>query len=411
MAVCLGRHPAIHCGPETHLYSRLATPQGQAALDPARWPDAAVDFVRSAPRGDDRDLAMFRPDADRVRAFLADRPPSAAALLEAIVGLPAQDAGKRRWAEKTPRHLQRLDVIREAWPDAAIIHMVRDPRPRAVSMTRVPFGSDSLVANLLDGVRRERRVSSSVEADPRTLSVRLEDLQAEPEATLRRVTEFLGETYDPVMLVPTEHAAPVTEREWWKRSATGAVHAADDAAWRRSMPDDVQRLAGLYCADSLRRYGYPEPRTPHAMVAVVPLGDRVIEDHESMALALARRDIIIKGLPTVTWRRLLRATSIVFWGPPTELIPTDVTRPWGWGAVWLLSLDLVSRWLRRRPARWVVPDASTAPTDPATSRPASRRRARTDPDRWLTAAVRLFARRIEPAGIATLPELPQGPSR
>jgi hypothetical protein len=311
-------------------------------------------------------------------------------------------------------------------------------------MTRVPFGADTLVANLLDGVRRERRASASVEADTRLLTVRLEDLQASPEATLRRVTEFLGEVYDPVMLVPTEHEASVTEREWWKRSATGVVRAADDAAWRRSMPDDVQRLAGLYCADSLRRYGYPDPRTPRATVAVIPLGDRVVDDHEALALDLAGRDIIIKGLPVVTWRRLLRATAIVFWGRSMDLTPTRVARPWGWGTALLLSLDLMRRWLRRRPAGWVVPEvdptvssgASTADDDittamltaamPDAATPAligaaspersaaggaSRRRRRTDPERWLSAAVRLFARRIDPSGIATLPGLPQGRSR
>jgi hypothetical protein len=412
MAVCLGRHPAIHCGPETHLFSRLAMPEGQLALDPASWPDAAVDFVCQGPGGADAEQVAPRPDAARVRAFLAARAPSAAAILEALVALPAADAGKRRWAEKTPRHLELLATIREAWPDAAIVHMVRDPRPRAVSMTQVPFGADTQVANLLDGMRREKRALAAVEADPRLLTVRLEDLQATPEATLRRVTDFLREPYDPVMLVPSDRAAPVTTREWWKRAATGAVHGVDDAAWRGTMPEDVQRFASLYCADQIRRYGYPGAREPRAIVEVVPPGDRIIEGHEPMALALARRDVLIKGLPLVTWRRLRRATAIVFWGPVGELVPPNTAHAWGWRAMLVLTLDLVLRRLQRRPAGWVLPNAAAdmAPDASASDDPAPPTVPRTSA-RWVAAIVRLLARRITPSEIEALPGLPQAASR
>ncbi len=382
MAVCLDRHPAIHCGPETHLFPRLAA-EGHGPLDPGRWPDAATDFVVR--------IAEPMPSLDRarVRAFLADRPPSAAAMMEALVALPAVDAGKRRWAEKTPRHLDHLRAIREAWPSAAVIRMVRDPRSRAVSMSRVPFGPESQVANLLDGLRRDRRAQAQVDADPRLLTVRLEDLQADPEPTLRGVCEFLGEPYDAAMLVASEHAAAVPSDEWWKRSATRPVTSAGSSTWPDMMPEDVQRFAGLYCAEQLERHGYGGARTAASVVAIVPWDDHLIRRNETLALALARRDTVLRGLGTVSWRRLRRTPNLVYWGPPGSLMPKSGQRG-GWRSLLALTLDLAVRRLQRRPAGWVRVDGSegSAPLVPHGKRVAQGMRAR-----CLGVAVRILARR------------------
>jgi hypothetical protein len=379
MAVCLDRHPAIHCGPETDLFARL-TAAGQGALDPSRWPDAATDLVvRIAaeawtdspaeapstsggpdllPDQDDAhpgpSTAASMPSLDRalVRAFLAGRLPSAAAVMEALVALPAAEAGKRRWAEKTPRHLDHLRTIREAWPSAAVIRMVRDPRSRAVSMSRVPFGPDSQVANLLDGLRRDRRAQVQVDADPRLLTVRLEDLQADPESTLQRVCEFLGEPYDAGMLVASEGAAAVPSGEWWKRSAIRPVTPTGSSTWPDMMPDDVQRFASLYCAEQLERHGYQGVRKAGSVVAIVPWDEHFIRRNEAFALALARRDMMLRGLATMSWRRLRRTPHLVYWGPSGSLMPKAGERG-GWGSLLAMTLDLAVRRLQRRPAGWV----------------------------------------------------------
>lgn len=408
MAVCLDRHPAIHCGPETHLFPRLGA-EGGAALDPARWPDAATDLVvriaadawtdaPAASTGPDRlpdqqvahpAPSMPQPDRARIRAFLAARPPSAAAVMEALVALPAADAGKRRWAEKTPRHLDHLGAIREAWPSAAVIRMVRDPRSRAVSMSRVPFGPGSQVANLLDGLRRDRRAQPQVDADPRLLTVRLEDLQADPEPTLRRVCEFLGEPYDTGMLVASEHAPAVTSTEWWKRSATRPVAPTGSSTWPDMMPEDVQRFASLYCAEQLERHGYGGGRRATSVVTVVPWDEHFIRRNETLALALARRDTMLRGLGTVSWRRLRRTPHLVYWGPPDALMPRAAQRG-GWRSLLALTVDLAVRRLRRRPAGWVREDGSQASGSEGTHR---KRVAAGLRARCLGLAVRILARR------------------
>ena len=40
----------------------------------------------------------------------------------------ARKEGKPRWAEKTPGNIAHIDRIWKAWPDAQIVHIIRDPR-------------------------------------------------------------------------------------------------------------------------------------------------------------------------------------------------------------------------------------------------------------------------------------------
>jgi hypothetical protein len=384
MAVCLDRHPAMYCGPETHLFARLATPAGQAALDPARWPDAAVDFVATLATAGDADPGMAPLDRDRIRAALAGRDASVAAVLESLVATRAAEAHKRRWVEKTPRHMDFLARIRQAWPDASVIHMVRDPRARAVSMSSVPFGPSSQVQNLLEGVRRDRRARPDLDADPRLITVRLEDLTSDPPAELGRVCAFLGEAYAPVMLEPAPRSSAVGAREWWKHQAVGAISAGPVDAWRDTMEPAVQRFASLYCADQIERYGYPDPRPARASLVVVPAGARVIRRHQPAALELARSDIIVRGLPAVSWSHLRRLDTLAYWGRPGQLLPGKGRSPTGWRGLGLIGLDLAVRWVRRRPASWVVEDTG-------------RRREPSRPqERWLARLLRVLARRVTP---------------
>ncbi len=66
-------------------------------------------------------------DADGIQNRLA-RSPSYAQVMNLIMGEIAARDGKGRWGEKSPAHVFRLDEIRSCFPNAQIIHIVRDPR-------------------------------------------------------------------------------------------------------------------------------------------------------------------------------------------------------------------------------------------------------------------------------------------
>ncbi len=388
MAVCLDRHPALDCGPETHLFAHLATVDQSALLDPGRWPDTATDFVCSLATDGVLVHDAAGIDRGRIHAALAARPPSVVAMLESLTVIQAGDAGKPRWIEKTPRHLAYLPLIRNLWPDAAIIHMVRDPRARAVSMTRMPFGADSQVSNLLDGMFRDRATRAAVDADPRLLRVRLEDLVADPARELGRVCDFLGEPWMPAMLEGSAATAAIGANEWWKAEATAPIRKPAPDAWRDEMSPDVLRFAALYCADQLDRNGYPGSRPARQRITVVPAGEAVIRGQEPMTLALAGADVMLADLPESDRNRLGDREAVVFWGLRGQLLPDVEGRPCGWSDLARMGMGLVQLRLRHRPVRWVVK---------RTSRPVSPR----PQERLFARLLRVWARCISPEDLVS----------
>ena len=233
----LAAHSAFDCGPETHClsrWSRLARSERARILDPADWPRRATAFVTSLSLGKQPVHPMFGLTVEDVRTWLAARPPSLAALLESLTAQRATRDGAPRWVEKTPRHLEVPELIVETWPGARIVRIVRDPRDAAVSLTRVPFGTPSLLTNLSVLARMNEAAADFYRESRQALTVRYEDLVAEPEQELRRVCDFVGEDYEPGMLEDRSGATGVAAaHEWWKGDATGPIDRSRSAAGPR----------------------------------------------------------------------------------------------------------------------------------------------------------------------------------
>lgn len=121
-------------------------------------------------------------------------------------------AGKRRWIEKTPRHIHFIERIVEWFPQAKILLVIRDGRDVACSI-RDRTGS------LRQGIERwvkDNDAGKPFWDHPSVCVFRYEDLVNHPEATLRKLTTFLDERYEPRMLkyhtTPRRYYAKTIER-------------------------------------------------------------------------------------------------------------------------------------------------------------------------------------------------------
>ncbi len=355
VAAMLGAHPRIDCGPETRLLSQLEEADRRAILDPAAWPGPAVEFVLGLRLQQTPVHEAFGVSPDEVRAHLAGRDPSVAALLESLTVTRAAKDGKPRWAEKTPRHVFSLPLIRREWPDALVIRVVRDPRDVALSLSRVPFGRPSVVASVMQVAAQMRHAEALVERDARTITVRFEDLLAVPAGVLRRVCAIVDVPFDPAMIDRRDSAAAIAApHEWWKHRAREPIDPSRAGGWRTAMSADEQAFAALQLREPLRTHGYPDARDPDRSVAVVPLTDRFPGNHEALLLALAARGTAVADPFPRTPAALARADDIVFWGTRGQL-GLDVGRSAGERTVGIarLALLLARRRLAGRPATWI----------------------------------------------------------
>jgi hypothetical protein len=358
LSAMLAAHSAFDCGPETHFLSRwshMAHSERDRILDPADWPERATAYVCSLSLGKRPIYPMYGLQREEIRAWMAVRPPSLATMLESLTAQRALRNGAPRWVEKTPRHLEVPELITETWPRARIVRIVRDPRDAAVSLTKVPFGTPSLLTNLSVLARMNEAAADFYREPGVALTVRYEDLVATPERELRRICEFVEVDYEAGMLEDRSGATGVAaEHEWWKGDATGPLDRSRTGRWAQEMPAAVQHYAALNLGPMLEEHGYGEAVRPKRALAIVPAGDALNARYDDVLLELAAADVAVRRPVPATIEQLHLQEPLVFFGVVGQLDP-DRSRPASRRAfdIARLGLLLLTRRLQGRPVVWV----------------------------------------------------------
>ena len=147
-------------------------------------------------------IAALETDADRLRRDFAQGAPTYARLFALVHQQHAERCGKVRWGDQSPQVERYADELLAAYPEARVLHMVRDPRDRHAALLE----------------RGRRRVGAAGETAARWLSsvtlalrhaqrypgryriVRYETVVSAPETTMRELCAFLDEVFEPAML-------------------------------------------------------------------------------------------------------------------------------------------------------------------------------------------------------------------
>ena len=208
------------------------------------------------------------PRAD-MEAYLLASDRSERGVFEAFLRIYADRRGKAIAGEKTPAHLHYVDELLEWFPEARVIHCMRDPRAIYVSELRrrsehavgVPYRQLAAVPALMErfvllevmwawarAVHRHRALLRRYPGRYRLL--RFEDLVARPEATLDELCDFLGLTVEPRML-----EQKVTSRGARVGSAGFDAAAAD--RWRERIDPGAQAALERLLGRRLPEMGYP----------------------------------------------------------------------------------------------------------------------------------------------------------
>jgi hypothetical protein len=141
---------------------------------------------------------------------------------------PALAAGKRGWIENTPSTIRAAALLTRILPEARLVHMIRDGRDVACSVTHRSWGPE----NPDEGLRWwARQLERSIEAcaavgQERVLMLRMESLlEHDREASFRRLLHFLGLGDDPSV------------RAFFEEQATG--DRAHIGRWRTDIPPEA----------------------------------------------------------------------------------------------------------------------------------------------------------------------------
>jgi hypothetical protein len=119
----------------------------------------------------------------------------------------AVSAGKpsaRRFGDKTPHHIARVDIITEHYPEAQFLFVYRDPRDTVYSMSKesFPYASNTpaINAHVVDTYYSAYREPIEDGLPDNVLGIRYESLVRQPEEVVRDICQFLGVEYTSKML-------------------------------------------------------------------------------------------------------------------------------------------------------------------------------------------------------------------
>ena len=168
LRVLLNSHSQVHCPHEIHLrYLGV---------------DLETKWV-------ERSMKEMGLDEERLEYLLWDR----------VLHRELTSSGKPRLATKTPNDVFIADRIKTCWPDAKMIFLLR--HPAAIVKSRQDYqGEDADFDKNVDLIRRYCEALEAARQKYDGVTIRYEQLTADPQATMRRVCAHLGVKFEPGML-------------------------------------------------------------------------------------------------------------------------------------------------------------------------------------------------------------------
>jgi hypothetical protein len=276
LRLMLDAHPQLAIPPETNFIPRLVRAWRRLDRRGASEEDKrakAFEVLRRHRRWADWNVAE-----EALRRRLARTPLTLGDAARSLHLEYGERVGKPRWGDKTPMYLRDMTLIQEALPEARFIHLLRDGRDVAVSWTEVSWGTETVLEAAEEWVTRIRKARrSSRRLVPGTyLEVRYEDLLAEPERVLRRVSEFVELPWDSRMLdyhrtagerlsemagelERRRGAAAITAEERVSQHSRVAEPPREERAgrWRERLSPAERRQVEAVAGRMLGRLGYP----------------------------------------------------------------------------------------------------------------------------------------------------------
>ena len=255
LSLMIHAHPRMAMPPESRFllkvwrvrdkFGDLSTPQQRMALGKA--------CVKTGSKV--RDLGL--DPQETLDAILA-APATLGSAFGTIFKMYADKHGKPRWGDKRPAYYQEVDVLLRLFPDAQIVHIVRDGRANVASLKKMPWWPYDSIGSMAAWSQAEYCSQRNANRLPKDVFhvIRYESLVADPEPVLRELCAFLDEDFHPAMLEPNEVRGVVPDKKVWHPNLKQAVNTDQVESWRKGLDPWELGLMETVLRRKLKRWGY-----------------------------------------------------------------------------------------------------------------------------------------------------------
>jgi Sulfotransferase family len=246
LRLMLRAHPRIAIPPETRLV--LDAYEHRGAYGDLRRPANLRALAEWIVAGAGTRFGGLGLDPRAVAEEIVSGPPTLGSALETTLRAYARRLGKPRWGDKRPGYVQQLDTVLRLFPNAQIVHLVRDGRDCVAALKSTPWWRMGVYHAIATWTQALDAGTEAARRLPRNayIEVGYERLTAAPEVELGRLCAFLGEEYAPSM------AGVLPEWRRWRAEAGAPLDVEPLEEWETSLCEAVM-------ASRLLAHGY-EPR-------------------------------------------------------------------------------------------------------------------------------------------------------
>lgn len=217
--------------------------------------DRCLDAMTRYPRMDVLDI---RRDAVLAELDLGDV--GYGDLFATVFRQAAERAGAQRWGDKSLHTELFADRVFEEWPNAKMIHVVRDPRDRHASVIGRRGTDRNSIGSIMG--RWIKSVRAGERHQPRHptgfMTLRFEDLVTDTDETLRAVCSFAGLEYDSQMLDMSggDEDAKTGGNSSFDAIPSGQISRKPIGRYRTHLEPELIALIQRISGRRMRRLGY-----------------------------------------------------------------------------------------------------------------------------------------------------------
>jgi hypothetical protein len=216
LQLMLHSHPRIAVAPET----RFMLPSYWQRLSFGNLEEAANRRSLAEALVAGRAFGKLRLDPRTTVERIVDGPPTFGSAVGIVLRSYAERFGKPRWGEKRPGYYRYIDVLMRLFPDAQIVHIVRDPRDCVASLKHMPWWKRGSYHSVFAWKQALDLPAKAARTWP-VVRVQYERLVTDPEGELQALCAALDEDYDPAMAAPEQLAEEVILDKHWHRQTRG----------------------------------------------------------------------------------------------------------------------------------------------------------------------------------------------
>lgn len=257
LSAMLNNHKRLCCGPETQFFNKINLKKLRKHLSSDDWIENSISLLCDISLSNQSVLELFGFSNNDIFNYLSNRTASVNSVLESLCHNFALKNNKERWIEKTPNHLLHLITIRDLYPKAKIIRIIRDPRDSSISIAKLPWSHNNLYLNCKLWKKWYEISESFFENDNNNLTLKYESLVNNPKKELESICNYIDEEFSLELLDTSNSSSQIiSNNEPWKKQVGKPLDRSRLYIWKNVLNNKEKSFVNAYFYSILKRFNY-----------------------------------------------------------------------------------------------------------------------------------------------------------